>query len=118
MQTGLDRLAQSPQLASKLRGARVGLLAHPASVDRRLVHISAILSELGIRPAILFGPEHGYGGEAQDMIGVEDAVDPQGIPIRSLYGSHYEDLIPREADIANLDVLLVDLQDIGSRYYT
>ena len=117
-ETGLDRLARSPELHAKLRGARVGLLAHPASVDRRLEHISAILGELGVKPALIFGPEHGYGGEAQDMIGVADATDERGIPIRSLYGASYEDLIPKESDVKGLDVVLVDLQDVGSRYYT
>ena len=118
LDTGLDRLRASPALHAKLRGARVGLLAHPASVDRRLDHISDILFDIGVRPAIIFGPEHGYGGEAQDMIGVDDAVDARQIPIKSLYGASYEDLIPKEKDVANLDVVLVDLQDVGSRYYT
>src|SRR3954470_7142264 len=74
MQVGLDRLLEQPKLVERLRGSRVGLLAHPASVDRRLRHVGDVLAELGVRPRIFFGPEHGYGGEAQDMIGVESAV--------------------------------------------
>lgn len=118
MQTGLDRLVQSPKLQAKLRGAKVGVLAHPASVDRDMVHLRQILRAIDVKPAILFGPEHGYGGEAQDMIGVGDATDSDGVPIRSLYGARYEDLIPREDDLRGLDVLLVDLEDIGTRFYT
>ena len=118
MRTGLDRLATHPALGAELRSLRVGLLAHPASVDRRLVHARLILDALGVSVAVVFGPEHGYGGEAQDMIGVPDARDALGTPIRSLYGERFEDLSPRPEDLATIDLLVVDLQDVGSRYYT
>jgi uncharacterized protein YbbC (DUF1343 family) len=118
VRTGLDRLATHPTLGAELRPLRVGLLAHPASVDRRLVHARRILDALGVPVALVFGPEHGYGGEAQDMIGVADARDALGTPIRSLYGASFEDLSPRADDLAGLDVLVVDLQDVGARYYT
>ncbi|HEY8041457.1 MAG TPA: DUF1343 domain-containing protein [Polyangiaceae bacterium] len=118
MRTGLDRLATHPKLGAELRASRVGLLAHPASVDRRLVHARRILDALGVSVVVVFGPEHGYGGEAQDMIGVADARDALGTPIRSLYGERFEDLSPKPEDIASIDVLVVDLQDVGSRYYT
>ena len=94
MRTGLDRLATHPTLGAELRAARVGLLAHPAAVDRRLVHARTILDALGVSVALVLGPEHGYGGEAQDMIGVSDARDAYGTPIRSLYGSLFDDLVP------------------------
>lgn len=118
MRTGLDRLATHAELGAELRGLRVGLLAHPASVDRRLVHARHILDALGVRVAVVFGPEHGYGGEAQDMIGVADARDALGTPIRSLYGERFEELSPRPEDLATIDLLVIDLQDVGSRYYT
>jgi uncharacterized protein YbbC (DUF1343 family) len=118
VRTGLDRLATHPALGAELRSLRVGLLAHPASVDRRLVHARLILDALGVSVAVVFGPEHGYGGEAQDMIGVPDARDALGTPIRSLYGERFEDLSPRPEDLATIDLLVVDLQDVGSRYYT
>jgi len=118
MRTGLDRLATHSQLGAGLRAARVGLLAHPASVDRRLVHVRRVLQTLGIDVTLVFGPEHGYGGEAQDMIGVAHARDAFGTPIRSLYGSRFEDLSPQAEDLAQIDVLVVDLQDVGARYYT
>jgi uncharacterized protein YbbC (DUF1343 family) len=97
---------------------RLGLLAHPASVDRRLVHVRHILDALGARVVVVFGPEHGYGGEAQDMVGVADARDAFGTPVRSLYGECFEDLSPRPEDLEAVDLLVVDLQDVGSRYYT
>jgi uncharacterized protein YbbC (DUF1343 family) len=117
MLIGLDRLGGT--LLARLKGSRVGLLAHPASVDRRLRHVADVLQEHGVRPRLVFGPEHGYGGEAQDMIGVADAVDARsGAPIVSLYGDRFEDLSPRGEHLREIDVLLVDLADVGSRYYT
>ncbi len=119
MDVGLDRLARLPSLAAWLRERRVGLLAHPASVDRSLRHVSEVLAALDVSPAIIFGPEHGYGGEAQDMIGVADARDPRtGAPIVSLYGDTFESLSPTAAHLATVDVLVIDLADVGSRYYT
>ena len=95
------------------------MLAHPASVSRGLVHIVDVLAELGIVPEVLFGPEHGWAGHAQDMIGVGDATETtRGTRIVSLYGEHFSDLSPKPADLAGLDVLLIDMQDVGARYYT
>jgi uncharacterized protein YbbC (DUF1343 family) len=118
MKTGLDRLAETTDLGQKVRGAKLGLLAHPASVTRDLVHVREALVRLGATPRVIFGPEHGYGGEAQDMVGVADAKDTHGTPIRSLYGTRFADLSPAAADLEGLDLLLVDLQDVGARYYT
>jgi uncharacterized protein YbbC (DUF1343 family) len=118
MRVGLDRVASEEAIASRLRGAKVGLLAHPASVTRDLVHVRHVLGALGVRPRIVFGPEHGYGGEAQDMIGVTDARDRDGTLVRSLYGASFGDLSPRATDLDGLDVVVIDLQDVGARYYT
>jgi uncharacterized protein YbbC (DUF1343 family) len=122
MLTGLDRLSTANLPAAfdlGLVSRRVGLLAHPASVDRRLRHASVVLAEIGVVPRVIFGPEHGYGGEAQDMVGVPSAADPEsGAPIVSLYGDAHEDLSPKREHLAAIDVLLVDLADVGSRYYT
>ncbi len=119
MDVGLDRLPSHAPLLARLRGSRVGLLAHPASVDRGMVHAAEVLHRAGVRPAIFFGPEHGYGGEAQDMVGVASAVDARtGAPIVSLYGDAFTDLAPRAEHLAGLEVLLVDLADVGARYYT
>lgn len=113
--SGLDRVASGDV---RLRGMRVGLLAHPASVDARLRHARWIVAEAGAEVARIFGPEHGYGGEAQDMIGVGDARDPEGVPVVSLYGHTKESLSPTRDQLQGLDALVVDLQDVGSRYYT
>lgn len=118
--TGLDRIAQGdPDVLRLLRGRKLGLLAHPASVASDLRHARDVLIDTGCNVAALFGPEHGYGGEAQDMIGVTDARDHEtGAPIHSLYGARPEDLSPRPEWLAGLDAIVIDLQDVGSRYYT
>lgn len=118
MLTGLDRLAHLPDLVADLRRARVGLLAHPASVSRDLVHALDLLAGLGITPRVLFGPEHGWAGHAQDMIEVESSAERGGTKVVSLYGDRFEDLSPKREDLDGLDVVLVDMQDVGSRYYT
>lgn len=102
-----------------LRGRNLGLLAHPASVSANLVHARDVLLQAGCTISALFGPEHGYGGEAQDMIGVTDARDIEtGAPIHSLYGAWPENLSPKPEWLAGLDAVVIDLQDVGSRYYT
>jgi uncharacterized protein YbbC (DUF1343 family) len=116
--TGLDRLLASPERLSALRKERVALLLHPASVSRSLVHATSALRHEGVSPVIIFGPEHGYGGEAQDMIGVADARDAHGARVRSLYGSGLRDLSPGPRDLDDVDRLVIDLQDVGARYYT
>jgi uncharacterized protein YbbC (DUF1343 family) len=119
MLVGLDRLPELSRLTGRLRGAKVGLLAHPASVDRRFVHAGDVLFSLGVEPSIYFGPEHGFGGEAQDMVGVADARHPAtGAPIVSLYGDSFESLSPTADQLRDLDVLVIDLADVGARYYT
>jgi uncharacterized protein YbbC (DUF1343 family) len=105
--------------AALCQGRRVGLLCHPASVTPDLGHVVDRLIAAGIRPTRLFGPEHGVRGEAQDMIGVDGERDRRtGIPVTSLYGASFDSLSPTARDLADVDVLLVDLQDVGSRYYT
>jgi len=112
--TGLDRVAAGHV---KIEG-RVALVAHPASVDRRLRHARRVLLESDVDVVTIFGPEHGYGGEAQDMIGVGDLRDPLGVPIYSLYGATEDTLSPSAAQLEGVDRVVVDLQDVGSRYYT
>jgi uncharacterized protein YbbC (DUF1343 family) len=116
---GIDRLARSDALGRKLRGARVGLLAHAASVDRGFRHASEVLRSLGVEPVVLFAPEHGFGGAAQDMVGIGHEQDRRrALPIVSLYGERFEELSPPREWLERLDLLLVDLVDVGSRYYT
>jgi uncharacterized protein YbbC (DUF1343 family) len=118
MRTGLDRLLDSDALRSRLLRGRLGVLTHPASVTRDMTHAVTALRARGHAFEILFGPEHGYGGDAQDMATVADARDAHGTLVRSLYGDRFEDLIPKDEDLARIDTLLVDMQDVGSRYYT
>lgn len=119
--TGLDRLLD--ELAhhpGKLRGRRYGLLAHGASLSAAQVpaHLALAASAAG-PPAVLLGPEHGYYGIEQDMIPAASQPDPwTGVPIVSLYGDSAGSLRPDPQVFAELDVVIVDLQDVGSRYYT
>jgi len=115
--TGLDVLCG--ERLALCRGRRVGVLCHPASVAADLTHIVDRLLEVGVRPVRLFGPEHGVRGEAQDMIGVDGETDRRtGIPVSSLYGGSFDSLAPPAEALAEIDVLVIDLQDVGSRYYT
>jgi uncharacterized protein YbbC (DUF1343 family) len=103
-----------------LKGCRLGAILHPASVSSTLVHASQILKSHDgslFRLRALFGPQHGYLGQTQDnMIEWRDFKHPEwGIPIYSLYGEHRE---PTPEMLADLDAVLVDMQDVGARYYT
>jgi len=104
---------------ARLRGARVGAVLHPASVSSQLVHSSRVLESASdlLQLSALFGPQHGYLGQTQDnMIEWRSYEHPRlGIPVHSLYGEHRE---PTLEMLGGLDVLLIDLQDIGARYYT
>src|SRR5512134_3164558 len=118
MKFGLDRLLEEPALRRPLRGRRVALLAHPASVTRQLRHSLDALAALDdIALVAAFGPQHGLRGDKQDnMIESPDFTDPvHGIPVFSLYGRVRR---PTAAMMDTFDVLLVDLQDVGCRIYT
>ncbi len=118
MDFGLDRLLDEPDLRAPLRGRRVALLAHPASVTRDLVHgLDALAGVPDIELTAAFGPQHGLRGDKQDnMVESDDFVDPHlGIPVFSLYGQVRR---PTDAMMDTFDVLLVDLQDLGCRIYT
>jgi uncharacterized protein YbbC (DUF1343 family) len=118
VRTGLDVLRA--QSFAPLQALRVGLVTHPAAVASDLRHAHQLLAEAsGVKLAALFGPEHGFFGDAQDLIGVSDgnATDP-GLRVHSLYGNTFESLKPTPAQLRDLDALVIDLQDVGSRYYT
>ncbi len=118
VRTGLDRIADGDSDALRLiAGRKVGLLAHAASVDWNLTPAVDVLLGAGARVSALFGPEHGFAGAAQDMVGVgSDAASD--VPVYSLYGDDVEDLTPRADWLRDLDAIVIDLQDIGARYYT
>ncbi|MGH7820572.1 MAG: exo-beta-N-acetylmuramidase NamZ family protein [Candidatus Binatia bacterium] len=115
---GIDRLLAERRLREPLSGRRIALLAHPASVTRDLEHSLDALARLAeLRLAAAFGPQHGLRGDKQDnMIESPDFVDPvHRIPVFSLYG---EVRRPTAAMMDAFDLLLVDLQDVGTRVYT
>ncbi len=118
MKLGIDRLLAEPQLARPLQGRRLALLGHPASVTGACTHsLDALMAVPGLRLSAAFGPQHGMRGDKQDnMVETRDETDPRhGIPVFSLYG---EVRYPTAAMLDSFDVLLVDLQDIGTRIYT
>jgi len=118
IQTGLARVAADGM--SFLEGKRIGLLVNATSVDAQLNHaIELVPGRPGFQLTALFGPEHGVRGDAQDMISVEGATDAlTGLPVHSLYGHAYESLTPTKAMLEQIDVMIYDVQDVGSRYYT
>ena len=118
MKFGIDRLIEDASLRRPLKGERVALLAHPASLTRGLEHSLDALAKLPeIKLSAAFGPQHGLRGDKQDnMIESPDFNDPvHGIPVFSLYGTVRK---PTPAMMESFDVLLVDLQDVGTRGYT
>ena len=118
MRFGLDRLLASRALRKPLRGKRVAVLAHPASVTKDLTHALDALAALpDLKLTAAFGPQHGLRGDTQDnMVESPDFNDPEhGIPVFSLYGTVRR---PTAQMMSTFDVLLVDLQDVGSRIYT
>jgi uncharacterized protein YbbC (DUF1343 family) len=116
METGLDRLFRHHK--NLLQGKAVGVLGHPASIDKLYRPLlRALAEETHCKVVALFGPEHGFSGQAQDMEAVEG--NTQGpVPIYSLYGKNFESLCPKKEWLQDCEVLIIDLQDIGSRYYT
>lgn len=120
---GLDVLEESGFEALKTpqhQYKKIAVLCHAASINAQGKHITQVLFEHHIKPQCFFGPEHGLWGTAQDM----EAVDAQEIeyyskaPVYSLYGHTVDELKPKAFQFQDVDCLLIDLQDIGARYYT
>jgi uncharacterized protein YbbC (DUF1343 family) len=112
---GLNQLLAGAR--EELKEAKLGLIAHPASVTMDLTASVEALTAAGFTIAALFGPQHGVRGEKQDnMIESESFVDPvRGIPVHSLYGKVRQ---PTHDMLDGLDAVLFDLQDVGVRVYT
>jgi len=114
VKTGLDILIS--EKLSLVKNKRVGLVSHSAAILPDLTDSLDALMSAGVNITALFGPEHGYHGAAADAAAVGDSVDSRfGLPIFSLYGDIRE---PNAEMLQNVDVLIVDLQDIGTRFYT
>jgi uncharacterized protein YbbC (DUF1343 family) len=113
--SGLDVLLG--RLRTLLGGRSVGLLCHPASVTADLTPAAeALMRVKGVKLRRLFAPEHGITGAAQDLVLVGHEKDPlTGLPVMSLYGRRLD---PDPRALEGLDALIVDLQDVGARYYT
>jgi uncharacterized protein YbbC (DUF1343 family) len=116
VETGLDQFKK--KFWQKYKGKSLGLLANQASVDGNIKHAKDIISDLlPGQLKMIFGPQHGFRGEDQDnMIETDDCLDPVlKIPVISLYGNDKDRL---SSMIDTIDLLVIDLQDVGTRVYT
>jgi uncharacterized protein YbbC (DUF1343 family) len=118
---GIDRLngGQLSGLRKRLRNGPLALLTHSPAIDRRGRQTLDVLSELGAQPRVVFTPEHGLYGTAQaeEPVANEEASDNKPALV-SLYGTDAASLTPTAEHLEGLETLVIDLVDIGSRYYT
>jgi molybdopterin-guanine dinucleotide biosynthesis protein MobB len=114
---GIDVLAESPW---PVAGRRIGLITNPSGVTSAGVPTwKALRAASNVRLVRLFGPEHGLEGGAVYMEAVSPSIHrPSGLAVVSLYGATAEDLKPRREDFADLEAIVFDVADVGSRYYT
>ncbi|MBO9577187.1 MAG: DUF1343 domain-containing protein [Microbacteriaceae bacterium] len=111
---GADRPEEIAALG--LGRARIGLVTNDAALTSAAVPVRVVLLEAGHRIVRLFSPEHGLSAQGRDGAHQADGVDAlTGLPVVSLYG---ERLAPRPEDLADLDAVIVDLPDVGCRFYT
>ena len=118
MNLGVDEFLQNPSRRKQLEGRQIALLGHPASVTSECRHtLDALMDCPEVHVVSAFGPQHGMRGDKQDnMIQTDDYLHPYyNIPVFSLYGNVRR---PTNKMMQTFDVLLVDLQDIGTRVYT
>ena len=119
LQLGVRRILDDPRYQSLLRGRRVGLVAHEASVDERcrptVDLFLARQQDLGFRLTALFSPQHGFWGQDQDNMIETPHAQWKGVPLYSLYS---ETRKPTPEMLAGVDTVVVDLQDVGTRIYT
>lgn len=98
-----------------LKGKSVAVFANQTSMIRN-THLVDTLLKSGIKVVKIFGPEHGFRGDADAGEHVNDAIDKKtGLPVTSLYGEHKK---PTKEDLQGVDVLIFDIQDVGVRFYT
>jgi len=110
--TGAD---QTEKYIPLLKGKRIAVLANPSTIIGKKHLVDSLLS-LGINILKVFGPEHGFRGNASAGVRVEDEKDPAtGIPIISLYGNKRK---PSADDLKDVDLMIFDIQDVGCRFYT
>jgi len=112
LKTGAE---QTEKYLPLLKGKRVAVMANQTTIIGNS-HLVDSLLKLGINIVKVFGPEHGFRGNASAGVQVEDEKDPAtGIPVISLYGKKNK---PSKEDMADVDILIYDLQDVGCRFYT
>ena len=110
--TGAD---QTEKYLPYLKGKRIGLVANQSSIIGKKSSVDSLLS-LGINIVKVFGPEHGFRGNASNGAVVNHEVDAKtGIPIISLYGRNEK---PTKEQLADIDLMVFDIQDVGCRFYT
>ena len=114
VRTGLDDVGEQKDL---FKGKRVGIIANHTSYNRQGRHIVDVFREIAdVRVVALFSPEHGLRGTEEAGVKVDGQTDPvSGLPVYSLYGKINK---PTPAMLANVDVLVFDMQDVGARFYT
>jgi uncharacterized protein YbbC (DUF1343 family) len=114
VRTGLDNVGQHTDL---FKGKRVGIIANHTSYNNQGKYIVEVLREMpDVRVVALFSPEHGLRGTEEAGVSVDSRTDPaSGLPVYSLYGDTNK---PTPAMLANVDVLVFDIQDVGARFYT
>jgi uncharacterized protein YbbC (DUF1343 family) len=120
---GLDQLIDQDFKALKTpsgHSKKLAVLCHAASINKEGRHITQILHQAGLEINCYFGPEHGIWGTAQDMEAVDQTEREyySQKPVYSLYGHDIETLKPKTEQLQGVDCFLIDLQDIGARYYT
>ncbi|RYU97197.1 exo-beta-N-acetylmuramidase NamZ family protein [Emticicia agri] len=110
--TGADQLSS---YLSLLKGKRIAMVVNQTSIIGKKPSVDSLLA-LGINVVKVFGPEHGFRGNASNGAKVEDNTDPKtGIPIISLYGKNKK---PSKEHLADVDLVVFDMQDVGCRFYT
>lgn len=115
VKAGVDVLLENPE--KHLRGSRVGLVTNPTGVTGDLTPtLDALYGHPCVELKAVFGPEHGVRGDVQDALPVGHSIDPStGLPVYSLYG---EFMKPTAEMLEGVDALVLDIQDVGARFYT
>jgi len=114
LRTGAD---QTKLYLGYLKGKNIGMVVNPTSIiGKNKTPLVDSLLKLGIHIKKVYGPEHGFRGDASNGAKVDDAIDAKtGLPVISLYGKHYK---PTAADLSGIDLIIFDIQDVGARFYT
>jgi uncharacterized protein YbbC (DUF1343 family) len=112
LQTGAE---QMDKYVPYLKDKRVGMVVNQTSIIEGVSSVDKLIS-LGVKVVTIFGPEHGFRGNASAGVKIDNAVDAKtGIPIFSLYGTH---LKPTANDLKGIELMVFDIQDVGARFYT